>query len=105
MFGIGFTELVVILIVALIFIGPDKLPDIAKAFGRAFMEFKKATDDLKKQVTDLDSTVSGAAGEFKRSEPSKGDIHPQKTHLEDDRPAGAEGRTDHRHNEKNTDRA
>lgn len=50
MFGIGFTELLLVVIIALIFIGPDKLPDIAKALGKAFGEFKKAGEELKKEV-------------------------------------------------------
>jgi len=47
MFGIGFPELLVILALALIVIGPKRLPDIARALGRGFNEFKKATDELK----------------------------------------------------------
>lgn len=47
MFGIGMPELLLILAVALIVIGPKKLPDLARAIGRGFAEFKKATDELK----------------------------------------------------------
>ena len=47
MFGIGFPELLLIFALALIVIGPKKLPDIARALGRGFTEFKRATDDLK----------------------------------------------------------
>jgi sec-independent protein translocase protein TatB len=54
MFGIGTPELILILVVALIIIGPKKLPDIAKALGRAFGEFRRATDDLKENF-DLSS--------------------------------------------------
>ncbi|MBI5643592.1 MAG: twin-arginine translocase TatA/TatE family subunit [Deltaproteobacteria bacterium] len=50
MFGIGLPEMVLILVAALIFIGPDKLPDLAKALGRAFSEFKRATDEIKREV-------------------------------------------------------
>ncbi len=51
MFGVGLPEILVVLAIALIFIGPQKLPDIAKALGRAFGEFKKATDDMKNSLT------------------------------------------------------
>lgn len=47
MFGIGFPELLMVLALALIVIGPKRLPDIARALGRGFTEFKRATDELK----------------------------------------------------------
>lgn len=50
MFGIGMPEMILILAVALIVIGPKKLPDLAKSLGRAMGEFKKATSDLKQSM-------------------------------------------------------
>ena len=47
MFGIGMQELIIILVVALIFIGPKKLPDLAKALGKGVAQFKSAMDDVK----------------------------------------------------------
>lgn len=47
MFGIGMPEMFLILAIALIVIGPKKLPDLAKSLGRAFAEFKRATSELK----------------------------------------------------------
>jgi len=46
-FGIGMQELIIILVVALIFIGPKKLPDLAKALGKGVAQFKGAMDDVK----------------------------------------------------------
>lgn len=52
MFGIGFGELILILAAALIIIGPDRLPAMAKTLARALNEFKKAGDEIKTAITD-----------------------------------------------------
>jgi len=49
---IGFLELVVIFIVALVVVGPDKLPFYAKRLGQALGEFKKVSGDLTKDIKD-----------------------------------------------------
>ena len=50
MFGIGMPEMLVILALALIVIGPKKLPDLAKSLGRAMREFKRATNEFKETI-------------------------------------------------------
>ncbi len=50
MFGIGMPELIVILVIALIFIGPAKLPDVARALGRGMREFRRASTELKNTI-------------------------------------------------------
>jgi TatA/E family protein of Tat protein translocase len=50
MFGIGGPELVVILVIALIVLGPSKLPEIARTLGKGLHEFRRATDDLRDQI-------------------------------------------------------
>ena len=43
-------ELIVILIIALLVVGPKKLPELAKALGRGFAEFKRATNDVRQTL-------------------------------------------------------
>jgi TatA/E family protein of Tat protein translocase len=47
---LGFPELILIFIVALIVFGPKRLPEIGRTIGKALGEFKKATDDLKSTI-------------------------------------------------------
>jgi TatA/E family protein of Tat protein translocase len=57
MFGIGMPEMLLILAIALIVIGPKKLPDLAKSLGRAMREFKKATNEFK-ETMHIDSELA-----------------------------------------------
>ncbi|OGP81100.1 MAG: twin arginine-targeting protein translocase TatB [Deltaproteobacteria bacterium RBG_16_64_85] len=50
MFGIGFQEMLLILVVVLIFFGPKRLPDLAKSLGKGLAEFKKASEEVKKSI-------------------------------------------------------
>lgn len=50
MFGIGLPEMILILALALIVVGPDKLPDLARSLAKGIMELKKTAEGLKEQL-------------------------------------------------------
>jgi Tat protein translocase TatB subunit len=72
-------ELIIILVVALIFIGPKKLPDLAKALGKGVAQFKSAMDDvkgtfdegIKKEVNQLKDSVLENPGNDKAKDQEK----------------------------------
>lgn len=52
MFGLGFWEVVIIAVIALIVLGPGRLPTAAKQLGRAVREFQRAAQDLRVSIED-----------------------------------------------------
>lgn len=50
MFGLSGTEIVIILVVALLVLGPKKLPDLARTVGKGLREFRRATDGIRTTV-------------------------------------------------------
>jgi TatA/E family protein of Tat protein translocase len=60
--NLGFPEILMIFIIALLVFGPKKLPELGKSLGKGLREFKKATDELKsnwdEQLKDVEKSVS-----------------------------------------------
>jgi TatA/E family protein of Tat protein translocase len=72
MFGLGMGELLVILVLALLFLGPKKLPEVASSLGKAIRSFRKATTDLTDSL-EVDESVKQPLRELKaalRDEPA-----------------------------------
>lgn len=59
MFGIGVSELLVILVVALIVLGPQRLPEVARALGKGLAELRKATGGLTEELRDATRLLQG----------------------------------------------
>ena len=74
MFGIGFPELLLIAVIALVVIGPKRLPDLARALGRGFAEFRRATDELKQSFEE--ETRAARAQELRQKLLDEGKIRP-----------------------------
>ncbi len=82
MFGIGLPEIIVIMVVALLVVGPSKLPELAKSLGKAFSEFRRMADEVKETIEDEvagaeasleEKTHAGAAEEASSGEPAVDD--------------------------------
>lgn len=52
MFGIGMQELIIIAVIALLIVGPKKLPDLAKSIGKGLSEFRRAADGVTEDIKD-----------------------------------------------------
>jgi len=61
MFGIGMPELLLILALALIVLGPKKLPELAKALGKGLAEFRRATEELKNEFRQMEHEIEDAS--------------------------------------------
>ena len=70
--SLGLTEIALILIVVLILFGGKRIPELAKALGKAQYEYKKAKEMLQNEAQDLKNAVEKAAEEEeKKSENQK----------------------------------
>ena len=65
MFGIGFTELIVLAVVALVFVGPDRLPQFMKQLGKFFVHTRRMATDVRSA---MDEVVKDAEKEIRMKE-------------------------------------
>lgn len=79
MFGLGFGELILIFLIALIFIGPKKLPELAKGLGKGIREFQNAAKGFSDQMHDnQDSTHKNVTDATQQSTPTTAEATPEK---------------------------
>lgn len=50
MFGIGMPELIIIMVIALVVFGPQKLPELARSLGKGVAEFKRASNEFRRNM-------------------------------------------------------
>jgi|GEM_PF-550473 len=67
MFGIGLPEMIVILAVALIVVGPDKLPELARSLARGVQELKKTVDEVKISLQEESGVLDEVQTELKET--------------------------------------
>ena len=82
--SLGSTELLFILVVALIFFGPRKLPQLARSLGKSLAEFRKASDDFKR------TWEREVALETARAETAENSIMGDDSQLNDNEPENQE---------------
>ncbi len=90
MFGVGMPELLVIFVVALIFLGPNRLPEIARMLGKAMGEFRKATSGLNDELENARAMLEEEARKVSEPAPPKisaaGGTQPKGSHEPDGSP-------------------
>lgn len=91
MFNIGPWELILILVVALIVVGPGKLPEVAKSLGKATREFKKATSGMKKEFDEAIKSVEEPAAPPKVAESQESLESPAQQPKPDTEPSQQQG--------------
>ncbi len=70
MFGrVGFWEITIIIIIALVVFGPNKLPELGKALGRGIREFKDATDAMTKELKDASAAAQAPVAQTPAAQP------------------------------------
>ncbi len=78
MFGIGMPELILILAVALIVLGPKRLPEIARALGKGLAEFRRTTDELKEEIREVEEEIENPSSSKASAEESPTPDQPSK---------------------------
>jgi len=65
--SIGGTEIVIIVLVVLVLFGARRIPEMARGLGKGINEFKKAADDIKKEIRENSGDISDDINDFKNT--------------------------------------
>ena len=90
--NIGAPELIIILIIALVVLGPGKLPDVAQSLGRSVREFRKAATDVS-EATKLDTGTGSTPAPVAQPNALSGAAAPNTLDASAASPAGSDGDT------------
>ena len=92
MFGIGMTELLVILVIGLLVLGPRRLPELARSLGRGLAEFRRASTDMRREFLEVDraARIDDAASDAGNSDDAAADATEDDA-PETERPTGSTG--------------
>jgi TatA/E family protein of Tat protein translocase len=94
-FGIGATELIVIMVIALLVFGPKRLPELARSLGRGMAEFRRASSDLRQTLQEAEpppDTLKPPEGEPQSStSPDGGQEGAKPIPSSDDEPSSHSG--------------
>jgi len=79
MFGIGTGEILLLLVIALIVLGPERMPKLARDLGRALAEFRKTSDELRTEFLNADKYLDATTGSPPSNEREQRAIAPPAT--------------------------
>lgn len=93
MFGLGAGELFLIFIIALLFLGPKKLPELAKGLGQAVREFQKARDEMMNEMNKPHTPPANTTTVASQEKHEKKDVEVVATKVETSEPVAAASET------------
>jgi len=90
MFGIGMTELLVILAIGLIVIGPKKLPELARSLAKGLAEFRRASTEMRREFLEVADDARIDPPNRQKPEPPQPDAEQAEREKAPDEPKGSE---------------
>jgi sec-independent protein translocase protein TatA len=86
MFGLGAGELLLIFVIAILFLGPKKIPELAKGLGQAMREFQKARDDMMNEINKPQTNNATPDSSVKKADVEVTAVNVETTHENPESP-------------------